>query len=212
MVEIVLRVTPLQCLPVEICYIVEYPVSKEILLHESHKAFYFPLCKGMIRFAELSVKPYCPHKRLIILLPHRMAIQITAEDNAFHVVRQHIPRDAHVLKCVDHSYKEVFLLGIGKGLNIALSAMVADHSEASYAVGLSIVVQHIGKAPVHLVSLTGICGITATSVALRCSLLPLGRKKILMGGDVVLYNGQLTIEARLLQTLQDDCGVADTLL
>ena len=118
----------------------------------------------------------------------------------------------NVLKCVDHSYKEVFLLGIGKELNIALSAMMADHSEASYAVALSIVVQHIGKAPVHLVSLTGICGITATPVALRCSLLPLGRKKILMGGDVVLYNGQLTIEARLLQTLQDDCGVADTLL
>ena len=149
-------------------------------------------CQVQLRFAELGVKPYCPHKRLIILLPHRLAIQITAEDNAFHVVRQHIPRDAHVLKCVDHSYKEVFLLGIGKELNIALSAMVADHSEASYAVALSIVVQHIGKAPVHLVSLTGICGITATPVALRCSLLPLGRKKILMGGDVVLYNGQLT--------------------
>lgn len=190
--------TPLQRLPIEIRYIVEYPVSKEVLLHKSYKAFYFPLCKGMVRLAELGVKPYCPHKRLVILLPHGMTVQITAENNALHVVCQHIPGDAHVLKRVDHPYKEVFLLGIGKELNITLSTMVADHSEASYAVGLSIVVQYVGKAPVHLVSLTGICGITATSVALWYNLLPLGRKKMFMGGNVVLDNGQLTIKAGLL--------------
>ena len=78
------------------------------------------------------------------------------EYNALHVICQHISGDTHILKSVDHPNKQVFLFGIRKEFNITLSAMVADHGKAGHAVDVSVVIQHIGKAPVHLVGLTGI--------------------------------------------------------
>ncbi len=110
----------------------------------------------MPRLTELCIKSNCAHKGFVILLPYRTAVQITVEYNALHVICQHISGDTHILKSVDHPNKQVFLFGIRKEFNITLSAMVADHGKAGHAVDVSVVIQHIGKAPVHLVGLTGI--------------------------------------------------------
>jgi len=49
--------------------------------------------------------------------------------DAFHVVRQDLFRDSHVLKGVDHADEQVFLLGIGKELDEHTAAVVAAESK-----------------------------------------------------------------------------------
>ena len=90
--------------------------------------------------------------------------------------------------------------------------MVADHGKARCAVDLSVVVQNICEAPVHLVGFTGGGRIATTSVALWRNLLPFCGNEVLVGGNVVFDDGQSSLKARLQQTIQDHCGIADTLL
>ena len=101
-VNTVLGITPLKCLPVEICYVVEYPVNEEILFHKTDKPLHFPFGKRMARLTELCVETHHAHKRFVILLPNGMSLQVAVEDNALHVVCQHVFGNAHVLESVDH--------------------------------------------------------------------------------------------------------------
>lgn len=130
-----------------------------------------------------------------------MALQITVQHNAFHIVGKHNLGHSHVHKGVDHPNEQVFLPGVGEKLNVPLTAVVTDHGEACCTVGISVIVQHICEAPVHLVGLARRCGVTAPSVSLRRHLLPLGRYEMLVGGNVFFYNGGSSVKTGLLQTL-----------
>lgn len=75
--------------------------------------------------------------------------------------------------------------------------MVADHCKACRAVDLSVVVQNISEAPVHLVGFTGTSSIAATPVTLRCNLLPLYGNEVPVGSNIVFDDGQSSLKARL---------------
>src|SRR5699024_978423 len=149
---------------VQVSNIVEYPDSEKVVFHKSHQALYLVFGKGIPGVAELCLKAEGFHESLVVLLPDRMAIQIPVQHDAFHIVSQDNFGHAHVLKGMNHSNEQVFLLSIGEKLNVALAAMVADHSEACRTVCISVVVQHICEAPVHLVGFSRRCAVTASTV------------------------------------------------
>ena len=177
---------------------VEYPASEKVVFHKSHQALYLALGEGMAGFAELCLKTKVFHEDLVVLLPDRIALQIPVQHNAFHIVSQDDSGHPHVLKGVDHPNEQVFLLGVRKKLNVALAAVVADHSEACCTVCVSVVVQHICEAPVHLVGLTRRCDVTAPSVSLGSNLLPFGRDEMLMSGDVPFHCAAASGKTNLL--------------
>ena len=180
---------------------VEYPASEKVVFHKSHQALYLAFGEGMAGFAELCLKAEGFHEGLIVLLPDRMAFHVPVQHDAFHIVSQDNFGHSHVLKGMDHPNEQVFLLGIGEKLNVALAAVVADHGEACRTVCVSVVVQHICEAPVHLVGLARRCGVTASSVSLGSNLLPFGRDKVLVSGDIFFYNGRPSVKTGLLQML-----------
>ena len=112
---------------------------------------------------------------------------------------------------MDHPNKQVFLPGIGEELNMPLSAMVANHSKAGNAVGPTIVIQNIRESPVRLVGFTGLCDVPASTISLRRNQLAFGWNQVFVRGDILFYNGCSSFEASLLQTLQYDRGILDTL-
>ena len=186
-VSTILPVAPFQRLPVQVSNMVEYPAGEKVVFHKSHQALYLAFGEGVAGFAEFCLKTKGLHEGLIVLLPDRMALQITVQHDAFHIVRQDHSGHPHILKGMDHPNKQVFLLGVWEKLNIALAAVVADHSEACRTVCVSVVVQYICEAPVHLVGLARRCGITASTVSLGSNLLPLGRDEMLVSGNVPFH-------------------------
>lgn len=80
---------------------------------------------------------------------------------------------------MDHPNKQVFLPGVGEELNIPLAAVVTDHGKAGNAVGLTVVIQNIREAPVHLVGFTGLCDVPAATISLRRNQLAFGRIRCL---------------------------------
>lgn len=130
-----------------------------------------------------------------------MALQIPVQHDAFHIVGQDSFGHSHVLKGMDHPNEQVFLLGVGEKLNAALAAMVADHGESCRTVGVSVVVQHTCKAPVHLIGLTRHCGVTTPSVSLGNNLLPFGRDKVLISSDIFFYDSHPYVKTSSLQTI-----------
>ena len=113
---------------------------------------------------------------------------------------------------MDDADKQIFLPCVGEKLDVALSAMVTDYGETGYAVGSSIIVQNVCKAPVHLVALTRSRRIAPPTVPLRCDLLPLGGYEMLVGGNVLFYNCCTTVKTGLQQPIQYDRRVFDALL
>ena len=105
---------------------------------------------------------------------------------------------------MNHSNEEVLLFGIGEELNIPLTAMVTDHCKTSGGVLCSVVVQDLGKAPIHLICFSWLCGEPTAAVALRCYQLSLGRHKVLMRRNIVFDRCQPTGIANGLQSLQAD--------
>ena len=94
-------------------------------------------------FAELRLETHCFHKGLVVLLPDRMALEVPVQYNTFHIVRQDILGDTHVAKGMDHANEQILLFGIGEELNIPLTAVVADHSEAGCGIFCSVIVQYL---------------------------------------------------------------------
>lgn len=197
-VSTILSVSPFHRLPVQVGYMVEYSAGKEIVFHKPHQALYLTFGKGMAGFAELCLKTKSLHEGLVVLLPDRMALQIPVQHDAFHIVSQDEFGHPHVLKGMDHSNEQVFLFGVGKKLNVALAAVVADHSEACRTVGVSVVVQHICEAPVHLVGLARCCGVTTSTVSLGSNLFPLGWDEVLVSGNVPFHCAAASGKTNLL--------------
>ena len=100
------------------------------------------------------------------MVPDRMTIRITTNHNAFHVVRKDIFRDTQPFECVDHADEQIFLLGIREELNIPLASVVTDHYKAGNFIWVAMACIHVHKAPIHLVTLTGITGVTTATIAL----------------------------------------------
>lgn len=82
----VLFVAPFQRLPVEVCKITEHPVSQEIVLHKTHQSLHFSLGEGMPWLAKFCLEGKGLHKGFVVFLPDWMAIQISVQYNALHVV------------------------------------------------------------------------------------------------------------------------------
>ena len=118
MVTDVLVIAPLQSSLIKICDVEEYPVCQEVPFDKLYEALYFSFCKRMSGLAQLCLKAYGFHEGLIILLPDGMAFQISSDDYALHVVSQYIPRNAHILKRMNHADEKIFLR-LGKILHIA---------------------------------------------------------------------------------------------
>lgn len=82
----VLFVAPFQRLPVEVCKITEHPVSQEIVLHKTHQSLHLSLGEGMPWLAKFCLEGKGLHKGFVVFLPDWMAIQISVQYNALHVV------------------------------------------------------------------------------------------------------------------------------
>ena len=67
---------------------------------------------------------------------------------------------------MDHSYKQVFLFGVGKELDVPFSAVMTDHSKACAAICLPGSVLYIYETPVHLICLSRTGIITPSAVSL----------------------------------------------
>ncbi|WP_238315838.1 hypothetical protein, partial [Faecalibacterium gallinarum] len=65
--------------------------------------------------------------------------------------------------------------------------------------------------PVHLVSFTGFCSVPATTVSLGRNQLAFSWNEVLVGGNILFYNGRSSFKTSLFQTLQYDRGILDTL-
>lgn len=127
----------------------------------------------------------------------------------FHVVRQDILGNPHVAEGVDHANEQILLLGIGEEFDVSMTAMVADHGEAGCGVFSAVVVQNLGKAPVHLV---GVSQLSCESAAdLRGYQQSLSRDEMFMG--CVIFNGcQPTEKSHSLKSFQTYRGVGDFFL
>ena len=118
------------------------------------------------------------------------SVQIAVQNDTLHVVRQDIFGHAHPLERMNHPDEQVFLLGIGKELHIALSAVMTNHGETGHREFLSVagVFLHFGKAPIHLEGFAGAGSVPASTVSAepRLDALP---ERDPVGGNVVL-NGR----------------------
>ena len=149
----------------------------------------------MAGLAELRLKTYRFHKRLIVFLPDRMSLKIPVKHDTFHVVGQDMLWNPHIFECVKHSNEQVFLLGIGEELHILLTAVVAHHGKAGNIVFAAVVVHHFGESPVHLVGFSRLRGEPAATAALWRHQLTLGGNEMFMGCNVSLNRAETALEA-----------------
>ena len=77
----------------------------------------------MLRFADFRLESDGLHEDLVIPVPDRCSLQIPVVDDRFHVVGQHVPRNPHVGKGMDHSDEQVLLLRIGEELYVPESVL-----------------------------------------------------------------------------------------
>src|SRR5574344_362395 len=201
-VSCVLFIAPIQSCIIQIGHIPEHAPNEEVFLYEPHETFHLALRKGMPGLAELRLESNGLHELLIVLLPDWIAIQVTPNDYALHVIRQDVLRNAHVAESVDHPNEQIFLLCIGEELHIPLPAVVANHSEAGGVVFTSIVCLYLRKAPVHLKRLSGTGRVPSPTVSLRFNCMTRGGNKMMVGRDVVLDDGFTTSESALAKFIK----------
>ena len=63
-------------------------------------------------------------------MPDGLAFEVAVQDDALHVVREHVCWNAEAFEAVNHPDEEVLLLGIREELDVAGTAMVAGHDKA----------------------------------------------------------------------------------
>ena len=157
----VLLGTPFQRSVVQIGHIPENAPFKKVVLHKSDKTFHLPLGKRVARLAEFCLETHGFHELLIILLPNRLALMVWPDHHILHVICENGFGNPHAAKSVNHADERVFLLGVGKELNIPLAAVVANHCKTRRLVLLAVIHIHCHEAPVHLVCLAGCSEIPA---------------------------------------------------
>lgn len=207
----VLCITPVQRCPVQIRNILESSVNKKVFLYKANQSFDLSLCKGVPGFTELCLNPYCFHKGFIIFLPYWMSFQISLYHYALHVVSKDILGNSHILKSVNHSNKQIFLLCIWKKLHISLAAVVANHRKAGHLVFCSIRIQNLCKAPIHLECFTRPSHITTSSISLRRCLRSPNRYQIFVSCNVILYGGSAASKALPSETFQAHYRIGNSL-
>ena len=156
----------------------------------------------MSRFAQLSLKIYCAHKRLILLIPYWITFHIPMVYDAFHVVCEHIGWNAHIAEAMNHSDKQVFLPGVGEELNEHLPAVVADHRKTSHVKLLTCLIFSFDKAPIHLECFTRQGCIPASTVPLRSCHLSFSRNQVPVRRNVILYCSEAARVSIALQCFQ----------
>ena len=82
----VLFVAPCQRLSIQICKIIEHPVSQKVVFYKTNQPLHLALGKGMPRLAKLGLKGKSLHKGLVVFLPDRMPLQISVQHHTLHVV------------------------------------------------------------------------------------------------------------------------------
>lgn len=166
----------------------------------------------MAGLAEFRLETHSPHELLIVLLPKWIPLLFPPDDHAFHVVREDILGDAHVPEPVEHTNKQVFLLGVGEKLHILLTAVVADHSKAGNEVFFSGIRTDLGKAPVHLVCLARAGSVTPPTVSLRSNRITGRRNKVLVSSDIVFHNALTAVETICTEPAEAHSGVCHSSL
>ncbi len=81
-VKIVLVISPIQCLPIQVCD-VEHAVNKEIILNKTDKPLNLALGKRVSGLAELRFKADRLHKVLVVFLPDGMPIHSRRKTTLF---------------------------------------------------------------------------------------------------------------------------------
>ena len=152
MVSAVLPVAPFNRLIVQIGKFSKYTALKEVLLHEADEALYGSFGKRVPRLAKPGVESYVSHKELIIVLPDGLSLGIPADHHTLHVVCQYLLRNTHKQERMNHSDEEVFLPGIWKELDIALSTAATDHGKACDLSRIAVPIINIHESPIHLVA------------------------------------------------------------
>ena len=112
----------------------EYTACQEVILDIADQPFHLALGEGMTRFAQFRPKPDQFHESLVVVLPDRMPFRIAADDNTLHVIRKDTGRNAHEIKRMDHSDKQVFLPGIREELNVAQPTVMTYHGKTGRSV------------------------------------------------------------------------------
>lgn len=75
--------------------------------------------------------------------------------------------NTHEQKSMNHSDKQILLLGIRKEFNISLTTAVTDHGKAGNLIFIAFVIFNRYKSPVHLVGFSRLRLVTCATAALR---------------------------------------------
>ena len=112
---------------------------------------------------------------------------------------------------MNHANERILLFSIGEELNIPLTAMLADHCEASCGVCRSVIVQNLGETPVHLVGFSRLGGEPTATVALRCYQLSLGWHEVFVSLDILLDCAEPALKSKLTEPVELQRRIGDTL-
>ena len=82
--------------------------------------------------------------------------------------------------------------------------MMADYCKTGYLIRTIIPCIYIYKAPVHLITFTGVAGITTATIPLWCHYLSFRRNKNFVIGNIPFYSSQTAGIALLFDSFQND--------
>lgn len=150
MKDAVLLVAPLQRGAVEVCHVVKHAPGKEVFLHKANQALHLPFGEGVPRLAQFCLEANDVHERVVVRMPDRISVQIAAQDDALHIVREHVLGNTQALKSVYHADEKIFLFCVWEKLDVASAAVVARHGKACASEGPAGTFLHVREAPVHL--------------------------------------------------------------
>ena len=108
-----------------------------------------------------------------------------------------------------HADEEALLTGIGEELHVGGAAVVADHREAGDAVPISLPVDDVHEAPVHLVCLAGRRDEPLGAPSPGRRRLSLRGDEVPVPGDVDLHRGEAAFVPLLDEPVEDYLRVGD---
>ena len=97
-----------------------------MFFHKAYQFLHLAFGEEMAGLAELRLEGHRFHKSLIVSLPNRIAIEIPVENEAFHIICQHVLGNSRIGKSMKRSNEKAFLLCVGEELNIALTTVVTN--------------------------------------------------------------------------------------
>ena len=144
-------------------------------------------------------------------MPDGLAFEVAVQDDALHVVREHVCWNAEAFEAVNHPDEEVLLLGIREELDVAGTAMVAGHDKARTLEGAAGACHHIREAPVHLERIPRRRLVPAAAIPLRCNDLSLGRQEVFVPCNILFDDREAAGISELFEAFEDDRRIGNAL-